>query len=89
MSLCFQIGKLLVAGNFTKYNGVTVNRLIRLNFDGTLDTSFNTGTGFNFTVYSIVLQPDGSIIAAGSFSKYNGLAVNKVIRLFPNGDLDQ
>lgn len=81
-------GKLLLAGNFTKYNGVTVNRLIRLNFDGTLDTSFNIGTGFNFTVYSIVLQPDGSIIAAGSFSKYNGLAVNKVIRLFPNGDLD-
>ena len=81
-------GKLLVAGNFTKYNGVTVNRLIRLNFDGTLDTSFSTGTGFNFTVYSIAVQPDGKILAAGSFSKYNGLAVNKVIRLFSNGDLD-
>ena len=81
-------GKLLVAGNFTKYNGVTVNRLIRLNSDGSIDTSFSTGTGFNYTIYSIVVQPDGKILAAGSFSKYNGLAVNKVIRLFPNGDLD-
>jgi uncharacterized delta-60 repeat protein len=80
--------KLLVTGNFVKYNGVTVNRLIRLNFDGTLDTSFALGTGFNFTVYSIAVQPDGKILAAGSFSKYNGLAVNKVIRLYPNGDLD-
>lgn len=81
-------GKLLVAGNFNKYNGVTVNRLIRLNTDGSIDTSFSMGTGFNYTIYSIVVQPDGKIIAAGSFSKYNGQAVNKVIRLLPNGDLD-
>ena len=81
-------GKLLVAGNFTKYNGITVNRFIRLNSDGSIDTSFITGTGFNYTVYAIVVQPDGKIIAAGSFSKYNGIVINKVVRLFPNGDLD-
>jgi uncharacterized delta-60 repeat protein len=81
-------GKLLVAGNFTNYNGIAVKRLVRLNIDGSTDTSFNVGTGFNYMVYSIVVQPDGKIIAAGSFTTYKGVAVNNVIRLLPNGDLD-
>jgi uncharacterized delta-60 repeat protein len=81
-------GKLLVAGNFTNYNGVATKRLVRLNIDGSLDTSFNVGTGFNYMVYSIVVQPDGKIIAAGSFTTYKGVAANNVIRLLPNGDLD-
>ena len=81
-------GKLLVAGNFTKYNGVPIKRMVRLNPDGTLDTSFTIGTGFNYMVYALALQPDGKIIVAGSFTSYNGLSVKKVIRLQQNGDLD-
>lgn len=34
-------GKLLIGGDFTLYKGVTVNRLARINSDGTLDTTFN------------------------------------------------
>ncbi len=81
-------GKLLVAGNFTKFNGVSIKRLVRLNANGTIDASLNVGTGFNYMVYSIALQSDGKIIAAGSFTTYRGAAVNKVIRLLSNGDLD-
>ena len=81
-------GKLLVAGNFTNYNGVDIKRLVRMNFNGSIDTSLNVGTGFNYMVYSIVLLPNGEIIAAGNFTTYKGVAVNKVIRLLPNGDLD-
>lgn len=81
-------GKLLVAGNFTKYNGSNVKRLIRLNSDGSIDTSFSTDAGFNYMVYSISLQPDGKVIAAGSFTTYKGVSTKKVIRLLPNGDLD-
>lgn len=81
-------GKLLVAGNFTKYNDVIVNRLVRLNPSGNIDTSFNVGTGFSSMVYSIAFQKDGKIIVAGNFSKYKGVTVNKVIRLLPNGNLD-
>jgi uncharacterized delta-60 repeat protein len=81
-------GKLLVAGNFTKYNDVVVNRLVRLNPSGNIDTSFNVGTGFSSMVYSIAFQNDGKIIVAGNFSKYKGVTVNKVIRLLPNGNLD-
>lgn len=33
-------GKIIIGGSFTSYNGVTRNRIARLNSDGTLDTSF-------------------------------------------------
>lgn len=39
--------KIYLGGRFTSYKGVTANGLIRLNFDGTVDTSFNVGTGAN------------------------------------------
>lgn len=81
-------GKILVAGNFTKYNGISIKRLVRLHLNGAIDTSFDIGTGFNFMVYSIAVQPDGKIIAAGSFTTYKGAAVKKIIRLLANGDLD-
>ncbi len=37
-------GKILIGGDFTEYNGTTANRIARLNADGTLDTTFTTGT---------------------------------------------
>ena len=37
-------GKILVGGSFTSYNGVPSPRLIRLNADGSRDTSFVIGT---------------------------------------------
>jgi hypothetical protein len=33
-------GKILVGGSFTSYNGVARNNIVRLNNDGTLDTTF-------------------------------------------------
>jgi hypothetical protein len=37
----------LVGGDFTSYNGTSVNRVIRLNTDGSVDNTFSIGTGFN------------------------------------------
>jgi len=45
-------GKILISGNFTSFNGTTLNRLIRLNVDGTKDTLFNIGAGFQVEVNS-------------------------------------
>lgn len=81
-------GKLLVAGNFTNYNDSSNRRMVRLHSNGTVDSSFDIGSGFNSMVHSIALQNDGKIIAAGSFNSYKGTAIKKVIRLLPNGDLD-
>lgn len=81
-------GKILVGGTFSFYNGTTANRLIRLNSDGTIDTSFDTGTGFNNDILSIIVQPDGKIILGGAFTTYKGLTEKKIIRLNSDGTKD-
>lgn len=81
-------GKILVGGNFTTYSGLTYNRLIRLNSDGTIDTSFVIGTGFNQTIDSIYIQTDGKILVGGLFTTYSGSTYNRIIRLNSNGAID-
>ncbi|WP_415793372.1 delta-60 repeat domain-containing protein, partial [Flavobacterium saliperosum] len=61
-------GKIVMGGFFTAFKGVTENYIIRLNADGSKDTAFNTGTGFNDYVYSVVLQPDGKVLVGGYFT---------------------
>jgi len=81
-------GKILVGGIFTSYQGVSSNRIIRLNTDGSIDTSFVVGTGFNSNPSSIAVQPDGKILVGGFFSTYQGVSSNKIIRLNTNGSID-
>ncbi|MDP5198211.1 T9SS sorting signal type C domain-containing protein [Flavobacterium sp. DG2-3] len=82
-------GKIILGGSFTMYNGINVGRLIRLNPDGTHDTTFNTTIGATTgIVYDIAMQSDGKIIIVGSFTKYANTTVNRVARLLPNGALD-
>jgi uncharacterized delta-60 repeat protein len=81
-------GKIIIGGGFTSYNGIGRNYIARLNADGSLDTSFNPGTGANTTVYTITLQPDGKIIIGGWFTEYNGTAINHIARLNADGSLD-
>jgi uncharacterized delta-60 repeat protein len=81
--------KILLGGAFTSFNGVAANRLIRLNNDGSIDASFNTQIAASSgIVYSLALQSNGSIIVAGSFTKYNGVTANRVVRLLPSGTVD-
>ena len=83
-------GQILIGGFFNDYNGVTVGNLARLNSDGSLDTAFNTnlGTGFDFSVSAIAVEPDGQIVVGGSFSNVNGIAANNIARLNPTGTPD-
>lgn len=81
-------GKILAGGDFTTFNGTTQNRLVRLNSDGSLDTSFNIGTGFNYGVTSITLQPDGKILVGGYLTTFNGATQNRLVRLNSDGTLD-
>ncbi len=81
-------GKILVGGTFTTYKSLSQNRIVRLNTNGTLDNSFNIGTGFNNTVFSITLQSDGKILAGGNFTSYKGLTQNRIVRLNTDGTSD-
>jgi uncharacterized delta-60 repeat protein len=81
-------GKIVIGGSFTTFNGVARNRVARLNLDGSLDTSFDPGTGANDWVQTISQQGNGQIIIGGRFSMYNGLYVYKIARLNTDGSLD-
>lgn len=82
-------GKTLLGGSFTSFEGVSQNRIIRVHDDGSKDTSFNIGTGFNNDVFEIAVQSDGKILVGGSFTQFNGLNANAIIRLNSNGTVDQ
>lgn len=78
--------KVYVAGFFTTYRGATQNRIARLNIsDGTLDNTFNIGTGFNDGVRSISLDPDGNLYCGGNFTTYQGVTANRIIKLSSTG----
>jgi uncharacterized delta-60 repeat protein len=81
-------GKIIIAGNFTSYNGTISNRIARLKTNGTLDSSFNTGTGANGSIYATSIQSDGKIIIGGGFTTYNGTTINRIARLNVDGTLD-
>jgi uncharacterized delta-60 repeat protein len=87
-------GKILVGGGFTNYAGTTDrNRLIRLNSDGTLDTTFTAnasdGAKFNSSIQSIAIQSDGKILVGGNFTNYAGTNNrNRLVRLNSDGTLD-
>jgi hypothetical protein len=47
---------LYCTGNFTTYNGVSVGRIAKISLtDGSLDTSFDTGAGFNGTTIGLLV----------------------------------
>jgi hypothetical protein len=84
-------------GKFTGYsenNVVPAGRIIKLNQDLTIDSSFTGGTGFAgpySDVYdneSILQQPDGKIVATGLFTSYSGVSKNRIVRLNVDGSID-
>jgi uncharacterized delta-60 repeat protein len=81
-------GKVLIGGMFTTVNGVGRNYIARLNEDGSLDTSFNPGTGPNLLVRAVAVQPDGKVLIGGSFTTVGGVTRNRIARLNADGSLD-
>jgi uncharacterized delta-60 repeat protein len=81
-------GKVLVGGGFDSYNGAPKGRIARLNTDGTLDESFPSGSGAQFVVYAIAVQPDGKILVGGQFETFNGEPHSMLVRLNSDGSVD-
>ena len=81
-------GKILIAGLFTSYNNTDRNKVARLLPNGTLDTSFDPGTGASQYIVSSKRQPDGRYILAGEFATFNGMNRKRVVRLLSDGSVD-
>jgi uncharacterized delta-60 repeat protein len=80
-------GKVLIGGTFSTVNGTNRFGIARLHANGSLDLSFNPGSGA-YGVSSIVLQPDGKVLIGGAFITVNGTNRNRIARLNANGSLD-
>jgi len=61
-------GKVIVAGNFTRFSGENRKGFVRLNPDGTIDPAFQYTDGSTTAPGPVILQEDGKIVAAGSFT---------------------
>lgn len=81
-------GKIVLAGNFIAINGVTRGGIARLNADGSLDTSFDPGSGADDSVRPVRIQPDGKLVIGGYFKTFNGVARTRLARLNADGSLD-
>lgn len=94
--------KIVIGGGFSKVNGVPRSGIARLNTDGSLDMSFDPGSGIggsydgNLRVWSLVVKDDPSplkrrIIIGGHFQTYNGDNTGNrggVVQLFLDGTRD-
>jgi uncharacterized delta-60 repeat protein len=81
-------GKIICGGEFTTYKGESYPGIIRLNKDGSIDTTFVVGAGFNSEVYCVAIQDDGKIVVGGGFTTYKATSSPKIVRLDTVGDID-
>jgi uncharacterized delta-60 repeat protein len=86
------VRQIYVGGAFTLFNGGSTPGLVRLNDNGTVDSSF-TSTGVNGIVYAIAVYPTnsvfaGKILVGGSFTTVNGIARTNIARINVDGTLD-
>lgn len=79
----------LVAGGFTTFDGQPAGRLVGLEESGRRSAGFNVGAGFDSVVNALAVQTDGRILAGGRFLSYQGVRHVGVVRLLPDGQLDE
>lgn len=63
-------------------------KYIRLNFDGSLDPTFDVAVTTRGTVTALEVQPDGKVLVGGDFDRINGRVRHKIARLNADGSLD-
>ena len=77
--------KILVGGAFTIFNGQPYNGIVRLNPNGSIDTTFQSYFGLYPNVAELLVSPKGNILVGGTFNipNYEFLKM-----LQPNGMID-
>lgn len=77
-------GHLYVAGQFDEYLGYPRRRLVRVNWNGSIDLDFDMGNGFQEPisfVHDLAFQTDGKILTAGQFTLIDGVPRIDIARL--------
>ena len=88
-------GKYIILGSFSNFNNNNCRGIVRLNADGSVDNTFNAGTGFASTLYgnnlsvkAIVQLSNGKYLVGGAFDSYNGQSVRNLALINSGGTLD-
>jgi uncharacterized delta-60 repeat protein len=82
-------GKIIIAGRFDKYNDVTRFGIARLNVDGSLDESFDSGFGSGSSpIYKVKILDGGKIIIGGGFTFFESAARGHLALINSDGTLD-
>ena len=95
-------GKILVLGVFTTYNDTPVGQIIRLNQDGSLDTTFKNDNAitldgsahtsqykWNLQPNKLLVSPDDSFYVLGGFNRVNGKLAPLIARFSAAGVRDE
>lgn len=80
-------GRIVIGGYFLNIGGVFAN-LLRLEPDGSVDTTSDLGDGPSGEVEAIAVQADGKILIGGLFTAVDGVPRNRIARLNVDGSLD-
>ena len=83
-------GKIIAVGMLKGYQDTRgFNNIARLNIDGSYDSTFFKGVGFDYnTVESVSILENSEILVCGQFYKYNGINKNGVVLIQPNGEIN-
>ena len=73
-------GKIIAFGDFATYNATAAVCIVRINTDGTRDSTFDSTTGVSnspaesalFWISAAAVQTNGSILIGGYFNRYKG-----------------
>jgi uncharacterized delta-60 repeat protein len=79
-------GGVILGGEISQFNGRTVNNLVKINADGTMNETFVAGT--DGPVRTIYVQANGKIVIAGEFENFNGKSRKNIARMTADGSLD-
>jgi hypothetical protein len=85
------LDEVYVGGDFSSYNGVSKNILIRLSQDGSVDSSFDIGTKFNAAnpgIFDIALDSSEKVYVVGNFTSFDSSTNNRIIKLNTDGTKD-
>jgi len=82
-------GKVLIGGSFSVFAGAQRSGVARLNLDGTLDGTFNPGSGANGSVRALAVDINGLVYMAGDFTSVDGVGRNRIARLKADGSVDK
>ena len=80
----FPDGRVALGGNFGVVGSMNLNRLARLNTNGTVDTSFSMPSGLNTAVNALVALSNGNVVVVGGFA----LPTPGIARFRADGSVD-